>query len=91
MIISIKKYYDTISKFKEKPKDRVSLKGQSFLKIYNKAFDVSCNKCFEQIREKAHQFLIENFLDDIQEQTPRLKTFGKTVEENLVNIAKHCN
>ena len=50
---------------------------------------MSCNKCFEQICEKAHQFLIENFLDDIQEQTPRLKIFGKTVEENLVNIAKH--
>ena len=84
-----KKYYDTISKFKEKLKDRVSLKGQCFIKIYKKAYTEACNKFFARICKKAHQFLIENYLKDVNEEILKYTLWGKTVEENFVNIAKY--
>ena len=82
-------YHEKISKFKEKPKDRASLKGQSFVKIFNKAYDEGCDKFYEQLCKKAHQFLIDNFLNDIKEQTLKYTLWGKTVEENLIRIAKY--
>ena len=44
-----KKYHENVGKYIEKPSDRKSLKGQAFAKIFDEAFDDSCNEFFTNL------------------------------------------
>ena len=65
-----KKYYENISKYKEKPRDRESLKGKSFIEIFKKAFDNACaNFLSKNLTRQVYHFIVENYHKEIYDQT----------------------
>ena len=73
-----KKYYENISKYKEKPRDRESLKGKSFVAIFKKAFDNACaNFKSKNLTQQVNDFIVENYYKEIYDQTLSSK-FWKT-------------
>ena len=65
-----KKHYEKVGKFKEKLSDRFSLKGQSFLQVYNKAFDVACDNFLNNLKAEAITFLHRTeYFKEVYDQT----------------------
>ena len=64
------RYYEKVGKYKEKPIDRFSLEGQSFIKVYDQAFEVACSNFVKHLITEAVIFLHESeYYDEIYEKT----------------------
>ena len=95
--IIAKKYHEQIGKFKEKPKDRCSLKWRSFAKIYDEAYKVALDSFFNTVLiKKAEEFLFENerVHGDIFESIFYFKSWAKSaapicISQNHENIRQY--
>ena len=78
-------YHDNVGKYIEKPSDRKTIKGQSFKKVFDKAFDDAAHEFYVNLCLKIENIVTENsnnnntFDDNLK---------SEQLEEKIVQITK---
>ena len=80
-----KRYHDNIGKYIEKPSDRKTIKGQSFVKVFEKAFDDACHEFFVDLCLKIEGIVTEN---NNHKSSNDENPGSEILEEKIIQITK---
>ena len=83
-----KRYHENIGKYIEKPSDRKTIKGQSFAKIFDKAFDDAVNEFFADLCLKIEGIVTKNDIDNDDKTLDHEKLEEKIVQQTKAMASK---